>query len=104
MQSGIRAHGPDARVRVSSLGEAARGALGLALTISAVTTLQSYFDDKRKQRVLDCLDNMDQTLIFGKPEEDPHIKGKMSHSLFLRGIDPHTNQVVSLGGSGWNMP
>ena len=71
---------------------------------NAVSSLMPGFVGQGSTGIVDCLNNMDQTVIYGKPQENPAIKGKMEHSLYMQGMDPYTHHGVLLCGLGWVSP
>jgi len=90
--------GLGAHVAVASLDQDARRALAVALMIEAVTLLKNSFSGEAIQHVLNCLDNMDQIIVYTIPSETARIKGQNVPSLYFAGIDPTTNVQIGLGG------
>ncbi len=98
MQPHLRQDGPRARIPIASLDAHGKAALAALLMAGLMLELQNDFTGLPKQNVLDCMDDMDQTVISTHPGEAAQIKGVTIPSLYLEGTDPYTHEKVGLGG------
>lgn len=104
LQPQFRKGGLKARIPTSSLDEEAHNLLALALTVHLVPSFCDRYRGWAGKCVFNSLDNMNQTIICGKPEADPNNKGKQVYSLFMWGVDPtERGQYICLIGTGSGM-
>ncbi len=97
MEAQVKKSGGNARVLVSSLDDSTRSALAVLLMTDIVSELQVKFSSTKSQ-VMDCLDNMDQTIIYTVPNAAAHVHGQVVPTFNLVGTDPYTNKQINLGG------
>ncbi|MEO7902124.1 MAG: hypothetical protein ABIZ35_18600 [Capsulimonas sp.] len=98
IQPQLKNEGLAARIPVSTLDNSAQAALGLSLMTDLIRTLQLGFSGFPHQNVLNCLDNMDETIIYSTPGEEARINNQNIPSIYLEGTDPTTKEHVGLGG------
>jgi len=98
VQPQLRSGGLGIRIPVKTLDRATRSALAAALTVSTLEVLQSGFTGQIKQNVLDCLDDMNNTIIYTVPAQAAVIHGQTVPSIYFEGTDPYTKQKIGLGG------
>ena len=98
VQPQLRSRGLSVRIPVKSLDGATRSALAVALTVSALEALQRGFTGQINQNVIDCLDDMDNTLVYTNPAQVSVVHGQTIPSLYFEGTDPYTKQEIGLGG------
>ena len=101
LQPQFRKGGLDARIPISSLDEEAHNLLAVTLTMHLVPSFCDRYRGWADKCVFNSLDNMNQTIICGKPEVDPNNKGEKVYSLFMWGVDPtERGQYICLSGTG----
>ena len=98
IQPQIKKSGHLVRVPVSSLDEGAKSALAELLMTNLISTLQYGFVGQSKQSVINCLSNMNQTIIYTDLNAVANVYGRTVPSFNLIGTDPHNNQQIGLGG------
>ncbi len=98
MQPQLKKQGLNVRVAVSSLDKQEKTALAVSLMTNLISALYEGFSGSPHQSVLDCVGNMDQTIIYTVPGEDAQINNQDVPSIYLEGTDPITGQQVGLGG------
>ncbi len=94
----VKKLGPKAHISVAALDDGARNALAALLMADITTDLQNSFGSQSKQSVMNCFDNMDQTIIWTEPGAAAHVYGQIVPSFNLIGTDPYTNKQIALGG------
>ncbi len=104
VQPQLKKRGLSARVPVSSLDSNAKAALAISLMTELIATLHDGFSGPPHENVLDCLDDMDQTIIYTVPGEDAQINHQDVPSIYLEGTDPYSGQQVGLGGVRYFSP
>ncbi len=98
VQPQLRSGGLGVRIPVKALNGTTRSALAMALCVSALEIIQSGFTGQVNRNVVDCLDDMNSTLVYTVPAQVSIINGQTIPSLYFEGIDPYTNQHIGLGG------
>lgn len=98
VQPQLRSGGLSVRIPVKALDGTTRSALAVALSVSALEELQSEFTGQINRNVIDCLDDMDNTLVYTNPAQVSLIHGQTIPSLYFEGTDPYTKQKIGLGG------
>ena len=98
LQPQFRNQGLGAHIPVKTLNEATQRALAVALSGGALQELLSSFTGKIKQNVIDCLDDMNDILVYTVPSETAVVHGQAVPSLYFEGTNPYTHQKIGLGG------
>lgn len=98
VQPQLRSGGLSVRIPVKALDGTTRSALAMALTVSALEELQSGFTGQINRNVVDCLDDMNNTLVYTNPAQVSVVHGQTIPSLHFEGTDPYTKQKIGLGG------
>ncbi len=98
IQLPLKKQGLSVRVPVKSLGSSTQAALAISLMTRLIATLHDGFSGSPHQSVLNCVDNMNQTVIYTVQGEDAHFGSQDVPSLYLEGTDLDTKQHVGLGG------
>jgi len=100
MQSQIRLRGPDARIPVSSLSEADRSALAVAMMSDPMLTLRDAYSGTGAREVIHYLDKLDDMIVSTVPSELAHQNGLALPSLYLNihQNTPGESEIVCMGG------
>ena len=98
IQPPLKKQGLSVRVPVKSLDSSTQAALAISLMTTVIATLHDGFSGSPHQSVLNCVDNMNQTVIYTVQGEDAHFSSQDVPSLYLEGTDLDTKQHVGLGG------
>lgn len=99
VQPQFRSGGLSVRIPVRTLDNTTRCALATALSASVLEELQNGFTGLANQNVLDCLDDMNDTLVYTVSGEAAVIHGRTVPSLYFAGTNPYTKQQIGLGGA-----
>lgn len=99
VQPQFRRGGLSVRIPVKTLDNPTRCALAMALSVSVLGELRDGFTGQANQNVLDCLDDMNDTLVYTVSGEAAVIHGRTVPSLYFEGTNPYTKQQIGLGGA-----
>lgn len=98
IQPQIKKSGQLVRVPVPSLNESAKDALAVLLMPNLISELQYRFTGHPNESIINCLGNMNQTIIYTDPNAAANVYGQIVPSFNLIGTDPYTNKQIGLGG------